>query len=396
MTTYYFQIMTCPSCNRKFRFLDWGSCNTFEATFYTDGFVEGPMHIDVSRLLMCPHCTNIFWRQDILARDYDPSKRTYLVARNDGVANLINLNTVRNRDGELVVINRNGELSILGEPGRGRETYHLIYGANLWIDDGKKVKSGDILADWNAYSRPILAEVSGKAKYEDLVDNISIQEQLDVTTGLMRKVVIESKEAELRPKISIKDEFGRTVKIQGTSAMARYLIPVGAYISVADGQNVHAGDVIAEVQRESTEIKDITVGFPEAAEPSKTIPNLPSALPVEVNLQIMRKALWRNTKEEIYVRIRVWWLFNAPYRTKTSLHFDVPEEQRVNLERLLQLLDAQEPNNAIMKAEILRALGRFEDCLTELNRPFEEEYLKAAQAIKVLAEKRERRVGKVS
>lgn len=390
MTTFYFQIMTCPSCNRQFRFLGWGSCNTFGATFYTDGFVESPMYVDVSRLLMCPHCTNIFWRQDILARDYDPSKRTYLVARNDGVANLINLNTVRNRDGELVVINRNGELSILDESGRGREKYHLIYGANLWIEDGKKVKSGDILADWDAYSLPILAEVSGKAKYGDLVDNISIQEQLDVTTGLMRKVVIESKEAELRPRISIKDEFGRT-----TSAMARYLIPVGAYISVADGQNVHAGDVIAEVQRESTEIKDITVGFPEAVEPSKTIPNLPSALPVEVNLQIMRKALWRNTKEEIYVRIRVWWLFNAPYRTKTSLHFDVPEEQRANLERLLQLLDAPEPNNAIMKAEILRELGRFEECIAGLKSHFEEKYIKVAQTIKELAEKKERCVSKI-
>lgn len=395
MTIIYFQIMTCPRCNRQFSCLDYASYNTFGAKFYTDGFVEGPISVDVSRLLMCPHCINIFWRQDIPARDYDPTKRTYLEARNDGIAKLINLNIVRNRDGELVVINHDGEIAVLEECGRDREKYHLIYGAKLWIEDGKRVKSGDILAEWDSYTVPILAEVAGKARYGDLVEDISLQEQLDVVTGLSRKVVVESKAAELRPRISIKDAFGRTAKVPGTTALARYHIPIGAYINVADGQDVYAGDVIADIPRETTKTKNITGGLSRIGEPFKTIPNIPSALTVRINSEIMHKALWRNIKEEIYIRIRVWWLFNEPYRTHTSLPFDFPPDQRANHERLLQLLDSKEPDDAMTKAEILRELGRFEECIMELNRPFEGKYLKAVQIIKALAEKRERRVSEI-
>ncbi len=194
------------------------------------------------------------------------AEQTTLEARNDGSVKFINMNTVRSREGQLVVMNRNGELAILDESGRERERYSLIYGAKLKIEEGNKVKSGAILAEWDPYTLPILTEVTGRVKYGDLVENMTIQEQFDEVTGLSRRVVIESKDTELRPRISIKDESGRTAKIPGTSALARYLIPVGATINVSDDQEMFAGDVIAKIPRETTKTKDITGGLPRVAE----------------------------------------------------------------------------------------------------------------------------------
>jgi len=194
------------------------------------------------------------------------AEQTTLEARNDGAVKFINMNTVRSREGQLVVMNRNGELAILDESGRERERYSLIYGAKLKIEEGNKVKSGAILAEWDPYTLPILTEVTGRVKYGDLVENMTMQEQFDEVTGLSRRVVIESKDTELRPRISIKDESGRTAKIPGTSALARYLIPVGATINVSDDQEMFAGDVIAKIPRETTKTKDITGGLPRVAE----------------------------------------------------------------------------------------------------------------------------------
>ncbi len=194
------------------------------------------------------------------------AEQTTLESRNDGIVKFIKLNTVRSREGQLVAMNRNGEIAILDESGREKERYSLIYGAKLRVEEGKKVNAGNILAEWDPYTLPILTEVTGKIKYGDLVENATMQEQFDEVTGLSRKVVIESKEAELRPRISIKDESGRTAKIPGTTALARYLIPVGATINIADGQEVYAGDVLAKIPRETTKTKDITGGLPRVAE----------------------------------------------------------------------------------------------------------------------------------
>lgn len=194
------------------------------------------------------------------------AEQTILEIRNDGIVKFFNLNAVRSREGQLVVMNRNGEIAVLDESGREKERYSLIYGAKLRVEEGSRVKSGAILAEWDPYTLPILTEVTGKVKYGDLVENMTIQEQFDEVTGLSRKVVIESKDSELRPRISVKDESGRTAKIPGTTALARYLIPVGATINVSDGQELYAGDVIAKIPRETTKTKDITGGLPRVAE----------------------------------------------------------------------------------------------------------------------------------
>jgi DNA-directed RNA polymerase subunit beta' len=194
------------------------------------------------------------------------AEQTTLECRIDGRVKFINLKSVKNREGNLIVMNRNGEIAVLDENGRERRRYSVIYGAKLRVKDGQKVKEGDILAEWDPYSIPVLTEVSGRVKFGDIIEGVTMQEQVDEFTGLSRKVITESKDAELRPRISMKDEKGRTLNLPGSTSQARYLLPVGANIFISEGDMVEAGDVIVKIPRETTKTKDITGGLPRVAE----------------------------------------------------------------------------------------------------------------------------------
>jgi DNA-directed RNA polymerase subunit beta' len=194
------------------------------------------------------------------------AEQTTLECRIDGKVKFINLKSVKNREGNLIVMNRNGEIAILDENGRERRRYSVIYGAKLRVKDGQKVKEGEILAEWDPYSIPVLTEVSGRVKFGDIIEGATMQEQVDEFTGLSRKVITESKDSELRPRISIKDEKGRTMNLPGSASQARYLLPVGANIFISEGDMVEAGDVIVKIPRETTKTKDITGGLPRVAE----------------------------------------------------------------------------------------------------------------------------------
>ena len=198
-----------------------------------------------------------------------------LEARSAGVVRLHNVHTVTKKNANadagarqeyLVVMSRHGELTIEDDSGRERERYGLTYGAKLFIRPGDRVQPKQLLSEWDAFSLPILTEVSGIVKYGDIVDAVTLQEQLDEHTGLSRKVIIETKSAELRPRITLKDDQGRTKKIPGTNQDARYFLPIGANISCSDGDWVEAGDVIARIPRETIKTKDITGGLPRVAE----------------------------------------------------------------------------------------------------------------------------------
>ena len=194
------------------------------------------------------------------------AEQTTLECRIDGRVKFINLKSVKNREGNLVVMNRNGEIAVLDENGRERRRYSVIYGAKLKVKDGQKVKEGEILAEWDPYAIPVLTEVSGRVKFGDIIEGATMQEQVDEFTGLSRKVITESKDAELRPRISIKDDKGRTLNLPGSASQARYLLPVGANIFISEGDAVEAGDVIVKIPRETTKTKDITGGLPRVAE----------------------------------------------------------------------------------------------------------------------------------
>ena len=194
------------------------------------------------------------------------AEQTTLESRIDGKVKFINLKSVKNREGNLIVMNRNGEIAVLDESGRERRRYSVIYGAKLKVRDGQKVKEGEMLAEWDPYSIPVLTEVSGRVKFGDIIEGVTMQEQVDEFTGLSRKVITESKDTELRPRISIKDEKGRTMNLPGPTSQARYLLPVGAHIFVSEGDMVEAGDIIVKIPRETTKTKDITGGLPRVAE----------------------------------------------------------------------------------------------------------------------------------
>jgi DNA-directed RNA polymerase subunit beta' len=194
------------------------------------------------------------------------AEQTTLECRIDGRVKFINLKSVKNREGNLIVMNRNGEIAILDENGRERRRYSVIYGAKLRVKDGQKVKEGEILAEWDPYAIPVLTEISGRVKFGDIIEGVTMQEQVDEFTGLSRKVITESKDPDLRPRISIKDEKGRTLNLPGSASQARYLLPVGANIFISEGDMVEAGDVIVKIPRETTKTKDITGGLPRVAE----------------------------------------------------------------------------------------------------------------------------------
>jgi len=199
------------------------------------------------------------------------AEQTTLESRNDGSLKFINVSTVVNKDGDLVVMNRNGEIAIVdypeGEKGRERERerYPVVYGAKFKKKDGSKIKAGELLAEWDPYTIPILTEVGGTVKFGDVIQAVTMEEKVDERTGLSTKVIIDSKDVDKRTRISIKDVKGKTTRLSQTME-ARYLLPVGAHINVQDGQTVSAGDALAKIPRETTKTKDITGGLPRVAE----------------------------------------------------------------------------------------------------------------------------------
>jgi DNA-directed RNA polymerase subunit beta' len=189
-----------------------------------------------------------------------------LEAHHDGVIQFVNLNTVKTREGDLVVMRRHGEVHVLDEQKRSRGKYPLSYGAHLKVSDNSPVKKGQLIAEWDPFSIPILAEVDGTIKFDDIIEGKTMQEQVDEVTGLSRKIIVEFKGGDLRPRVSIKDNKGKTAKLPDSNAVARYLFSVGVNIVVSEGDEVRAGDIIAKIPRETTKTKDITGGLPRVAE----------------------------------------------------------------------------------------------------------------------------------
>jgi DNA-directed RNA polymerase subunit beta' len=196
------------------------------------------------------------------------AEQTTLEARNDGKIKFYNVKSIQKSSEpvRLVVMARNAELAVQDRKGFDREKYPLNYGAVIRVEEGERIKAGDILAEWDPFSVPILTDVTGAVSFGDILEGSTMVERVDEVTGLSRKVVIESREAEHRPRVSIKDENGKTFKIPDSKNPAMYLLPVGANLLVNDGDQVTAGDILAKIPRETTKTKDITGGLPRVAE----------------------------------------------------------------------------------------------------------------------------------
>ncbi|MBI5682469.1 MAG: DNA-directed RNA polymerase subunit beta', partial [Deltaproteobacteria bacterium] len=192
--------------------------------------------------------------------------QTAIEARHDGIIKFHDFTIAANSRGDLVTMNRRGEIIIQDEHGRERERNPVTYGAKLKVKEGQKVKAGTVLAEWDPYTIPIIAETSGRIKFGDIEEGKTIKEQVDEITGLSSKVIVSHKEGDFRPRVSIKDSSGKTLKVPGRDIEARYLLPVGAIIMASEWDEIKAGDVIAKIPRETTKTKDITGGLPRVAE----------------------------------------------------------------------------------------------------------------------------------
>ena len=192
-----------------------------------------------------------------------------VVSQTNGIMKIINKNLLEDSKKNKIIMGRNTQISIEDETGRQLAIYKVPYGAKLYCDNNENVKKGKKICEWDPYTLPVIAEKNGIANYMDLVDGISLAETTDDATGISSKSVLDwrsqSKNTELKPRITLRDEKGNVIKKADDNEARYYLVP-DSILSVQDGQTVSAGDVLARLPKETSKTKDITGGLPRVAE----------------------------------------------------------------------------------------------------------------------------------
>ena len=190
--------------------------------------------------------------------------------KNSGIVRLENIKPVINKKGHIVSVSRSGEIKVTNADGRERERYKVPYGATLTIKDGDDVQQGQIIAQWDPHTHPVVTEVAGKVKFVDFIDGITVTEQVDIDTGLTSIVVEDPKKRsgnnkDLRPSIRLLDNKGEQLFFANTEIPALHQLPPGAIVNMKDGGKVLIGDVIAKIPLEASKSRDITGGLPRVA-----------------------------------------------------------------------------------------------------------------------------------
>jgi len=188
-----------------------------------------------------------------------------------GTVHLHNIKTVQHQSGNLVAVSRSGELTVTDDMGLEKERYKVPYGATLEVGDGDTAQGGQVVASWDPHTHPVITEVAGRLRFEDFIDGVTVQGQTDEVTGLTSLVVIDPKQRpaqskDLRPMIKLLDEHEQELNLSGTEKPARYFLPAGAIVGVADNAEVGVGDVLARIPQESSKTRDITGGLPRVAD----------------------------------------------------------------------------------------------------------------------------------
>ena len=189
----------------------------------------------------------------------------------DGVVKLHNIKVVDRADGALVAVSRSGELSILDHVGRERERYKVPYGAAIKVRDEAEVTAGDIVANWDPHTHPIITEVAGTVKFSGMDEGVTIKRQTDEFTGLSNISVMEAGERpmagkDIRPAVTLVDAKGEELTLAGTNVPAHYFLPANALLNLEDGAQVGVGDIIARIPQEGSKTRDITGGLPRVAD----------------------------------------------------------------------------------------------------------------------------------
>ncbi|MDL2314070.1 DNA-directed RNA polymerase subunit beta' [Desulfovibrio sp. OttesenSCG-928-C14] len=193
-------------------------------------------------------------------------ERSSIQAMYFGRVILSRVKAVRARDGSQMVLGKSGQISIVDDQGREREKYMLPNGSKLYVQDGAEAKKGQLLAEWDPFNEPFVSEVDGFAKFTDIIEGKTVQEKVDEATQMSSQSIIEYRTTNFKPSVTIADEKGTPRLRPGGQLPALYTLPVGALLMVKDGQEIHAGDIIARKPRESSKTKDIVGGLPRVAE----------------------------------------------------------------------------------------------------------------------------------
>jgi DNA-directed RNA polymerase subunit beta' len=178
-------------------------------------------------------------------------------AKNPGTVRFLSIATVERKDKNLVVVNRNGKIIIVDNKGREKERYSVVYGSTIKVTEGQEVVPGQELVEWDPFTSAILTEVGGNVEFRDIVEGENLREETDRVTGLAQNIIVETVGAEKRSP---------QVIVRGKSGERKYLLPIGSHLMVTDKQEVHPGDVLAKIPRETTKTKDITGGLPRIVE----------------------------------------------------------------------------------------------------------------------------------
>ena len=170
-----------------------------------------------------------------------------------------------------MAVSRSGEISVINEHGRERERYKVPYGATITVEDSDPVKTGQVVANWDPHTHPVVTEVAGKLQFADFIDGVTVTEQVDEFTGLTSIVILDPKQRggsgkDLRPVAKLVDDKGEDVCFANTDIPAVYALPSGAIVTMNDGAKVSVGDVIARIPQESSKTRDITGGLPRVAD----------------------------------------------------------------------------------------------------------------------------------
>ena len=192
-----------------------------------------------------------------------------IVSSSNGILKIVNTNLLEDSKKNLIVMGRNTEIFIEDEKGLQVANYKVPYGSKIYFKTDDKIKKGDKICEWDPYTTPVIAEKSGVVNFVDLIDGVSIAETVDDATGISTKTVVDwktqSKNTDLKPRITLRDDKGKVVKKADDNEARYYLVP-DSILSAKDGQKISAGDVIARLPKETTKTKDITGGLPRVAE----------------------------------------------------------------------------------------------------------------------------------
>ena len=184
-------------------------------------------------------------------------KQPQIKSKFEGAVRYNDLRLVQLEDGNSIVLNKNGSVSILGEDSRELELHNLVVGSVISVPNGGHVKKGEAFVQWDPYNVPILSEKAGKVRFHDIIEGVTMKQEVDETTAQEAMVIIEHKE-DLHPQIVITDDKGEPV--------ANYPIPSGAHVVVTEGDKIVAGTLMAKTPRKTSKTKDITGGLPRVAE----------------------------------------------------------------------------------------------------------------------------------